>query len=84
MRCFGTRPTIRGTASDDRIHATGAKDVIVTYGGNDVVSGLDLFDKVCTGPGKDRVACAVCDWIVDVDLGSGDDQIGRASCRERV
>ena len=76
-RCFGARPTIRGTASNDRIHATGAEDVIVTYGGNDVVSGLDLFDKVCTGPGKDRVSCAVCDWIVDVDLGSGDDRIAR-------
>jgi Ca2+-binding RTX toxin-like protein len=78
QRCFGARPTIRGTASDDRIHATGAEDVIVTYGGNDVVSGLDSFDKVCTGPGKDRVFGVLGDFFdVRVDLGSGDDQVLR-------
>lgn len=75
MRCFGSRPTIRGTAADDRIHATGAEDVIVTYGGDDVVSGLDDLDKVCTGPGKDRVVGAVRDFFGRVDLGSGDDRV---------
>lgn len=54
-KCFKKQPTIVGTPGDDRIRGTRWDDVIVTLGGNDVVSDLTDWDAVCTGPGDDRV-----------------------------
>jgi Ca2+-binding RTX toxin-like protein len=78
LRCFGRRPTIVGSPSNDRLRGTRRPDVIVSLGGNDVVSGLTRRDTVCTGSGHDRV-----DERDDrdfpyfaafrIDLGEGDD-----------
>lgn len=78
LRCFGRRPTIVGGPSGDRIRGTRGRDVIVSLGGNDVVSGLTRRDTVCTGTGNDRVderddRDARDFAAFRIDLGAGDD-----------
>jgi Ca2+-binding RTX toxin-like protein len=55
LRCFGKRPTIVGTPSDDRIQGTDGRDVIMSLGGDDTVGDLDERDTVCAGTGDDDV-----------------------------
>jgi Ca2+-binding RTX toxin-like protein len=76
--CFGRRATILGSGEDDHIKGTGARDVIVTRGGNDRVSHLRDEDRLCSGSGNDMVVDAV-SWEVRIDLGAGDDRIRRVA-----
>jgi Ca2+-binding RTX toxin-like protein len=78
LDCWGRRPTIVGTTTDDRIHGTRAQDVIVSLGGDDVISGLQDRDDVCTGTGDDLVIdTRGGERLVPlrVKLGDGDDRM---------
>lgn len=75
--CFGRRATYVGSPVDDRVQLTEAIDVVVTGGGNDLVSGDGDSgggpDYVCLGPGDDSYQGT--DDDDHVDAGSGDDRI---------
>jgi Ca2+-binding RTX toxin-like protein len=79
LRCFGRQPSVviyAATPFDDRIRGTRGVDVIVTLGGNDVVTGLSEDDVACTGPGNDRVVDERGRAFADIriNLGDGDDR----------
>lgn len=75
-RCMGYRPTLLGTAGDDRIRATLRKDVIITLSGNDVVGpkGGERKDIYCAGTGDDTILLGPQSWA-HVVPGPGDDVI---------
>ena len=51
--CFGEPATIVGTAGNDLLDATTARDVIVALGGDDHIFDPDENDLVCGGAGND-------------------------------
>ena len=51
--CNGVPATIVGTAGQDRILGTNARDVVYGGSGNDTISGLNGDDLLCGGPGND-------------------------------
>ena len=53
--CNGAKVTIRGTDRADRIRATKRPDVIATLAGDDTVMRFGPGDRLCGGPGADRV-----------------------------
>jgi hypothetical protein len=55
-RCFGRRPTIVGTAADDRLVGTVEADVIVGLGGDDDIEGRGGNDRICGGRGNDLLS----------------------------
>ena len=73
VECFGRRITMAGTPGADQLTGTRLRDVILLRGGDDLVAGLDRNDRVCAGPGDDRVVIESRDSYVHVDLGAGDD-----------
>ena len=76
--CFGIRATILGGPGDDRISGTRREDVIVTFGGADVVTDLGRDDAVCSGTGDDTVRSTSEDrrsTVWAVDLGAGNDDL---------
>jgi len=79
VECFGKRVTMAGTAGADQLSGTARRDVILARGGDDVVTGVDRNDRVCTGVGGDRVEIDSQDSYVRVDLGAGDDAFSGAA-----
>lgn len=54
-RCYGLKPTIRGTKRADLLRGTPGRDVIIGLGGNDRIVGLGGNDVICGGPGRDQI-----------------------------
>lgn len=55
--CFGRDATIIGTSGSDDLtaFATSGSDVIVGFGGHDLIDGSDGNDFICGGPGFDDI-----------------------------
>lgn len=53
--CLGQRPTIVGTAANDRLHGTSGRDVIVGKDGDDLIWGDGGADLICGNRGDDVV-----------------------------
>ena len=73
LECFGKRVTMAGTPDADQLIGTRRRDVILARGGDDLVTGLDENDRVCSAAGDDRVEIESRNSYVRVDLGVGDD-----------
>ncbi|KQW53608.1 hypothetical protein ASC77_04890 [Nocardioides sp. Root1257] len=74
--CGNRRATLIGTSGADHLHGTRGRDVIASLGGDDVIDRLGPRDRVCAGPGDDRVDATRATWSTDeIDLGPGDDQV---------
>ena len=56
VTCAGERATIVGTAGNNEIDGTPARDIVQARGGNDEVDGLGGNDLICGGPGSDDLA----------------------------
>jgi Ca2+-binding RTX toxin-like protein len=62
--CFGSAPTIPGTAVGETLNGTPGNDVIDGAGGDDVINGMGGNDKICGDAGDDSI-----------DGGPGNDQM---------
>ncbi len=82
--CLGKPPTLVGTRGDDTIIASKSRDVILARGGNDHITGLGLFDRVCTGKGDDLVDHDSPTELkgTRVDTGPGDDTVTMRSAKD--
>ncbi|MEA2433174.1 MAG: hypothetical protein QOG54_631 [Actinomycetota bacterium] len=72
--CFGSLPTIHGTAGDDRIKGTPRDDIIAAGSGDDVIIGAGGADAICGGAGDDRIETSNSPYQF-VRGGSGQDRI---------
>ena len=75
--CRNRQATIVSSAMSSTINGTSSSDVIVTFGGNDVVFGFEGDDVICTGLGDDVVEGA--DGRDLIDGGPGDDYLSGGS-----
>jgi Ca2+-binding RTX toxin-like protein len=70
VTCMGEPATIVGTAGDNVILGTSARDVIHAKGGDDFVYALAGDDVICGGSGRDEIEISDIDPVV-IDLAAG-------------
>ena len=68
--CMGHKPTILGTPNPDlMVTGTLGNDVIMTFGGSDIVYGYLGNDIICTGDGNDMVFAGGGNDVIFDDVG---------------
>ena len=68
--CMGHKPTILGTAHADlQVSGTLGNDVIMTFGGSDIIYGQLGNDIICSGDGNDMVFAGGGNDIIFDDVG---------------
>ncbi len=71
-----------GTSGDNRLNGTELADIILTFGGNDVISGRGGDDLIISGGGNDSIGAGAGNDIVIA--GSGNDVVAGGSGDDRL
>jgi Ca2+-binding RTX toxin-like protein len=80
--CANARPTIVGTARNDKLVGTPGNDVIFGLGGDDQIDGRGGDDLICGGDGNDRISGG--DGNDVIDGGAGNDRIEGGSGNDTI